>query len=650
MRESGSPSMEQLQRLLLEMQDVSEAYREFFDHAPIGFLDLDEDCVICRANPRAAVLLGRTQLELIAQPLHAFVSPSSRDRLRLHLQAAISGTRGGAVELEVDGPTGTTWLEMRSEASRGRCPARVRVSLADMTARKEDEATLRAAMRDAESAAAAKSQFLATMSHEIRTPLHGMLGIAEILSRTGLDDEQRDLVHTLRSSGDVLLRIINDVLDLSRLEAGGAEPADEPVDVSALVHDVVSSMCVLARDSDIELACRVDRSVPRLLKTDPHRIRQLLVNLVGNAIKFTTEGWVEVRADLVHRRDQAILRVAVEDTGIGIAADRIPALFDAFTQADSSIAKRFGGSGLGLAISARLARLLGGQLSVSSTEGAGSTFTLEIPVADVEPVLLAPEPWQDVRAMVLDGNDRSRLSLVALLSQRGAQADGVATVDDALALLDVGDAAYTLVCIDASLDEAVGELWARLTVLDVRVVWMRWPGARVSPSVAHSGLLRTRPLDAEALDEVLSDVRAPTETRTVVAPELASRHPLRVLVAEDNAVSRRVVEALLRNLGYSPDLVEDGEAAVLAARQAAYDLILMDMEMPRLGGVDAARRILEHSEVSPRIVAVTANVDAADEVRCRAAGMSGFLRKPFRSDELAQLLVSCDRAGGSSTR
>lgn len=638
---------EELRRVHDELRRAKAEFHELFDGAPVGFLTLDEHGVICRANVRAAKLFGCSQIDLVGRALHELVMDSSHHILESHLLGVTQHHRREVSDIEARTVAGTLWVELRSDRIANAERERIRCSMVDISERKQDEEALRSAKREAERAAEAKSQFLATMSHEIRTPLHGLLGVAELLGSTQLDVEQRDLVATLRASGDSLLHIINDVLDLSRLEAGGTEARQEVLDVESLFGDIVSSTSVLASERGLDLSCRIERSVPSRLITDPHRLRQVVVNLLGNALKFTTEGWVEVRVGFSYLRDQAILRVSVADSGIGIPADRLPRLFDAFTQADSSISQKFGGSGLGLAISARLARLLGGRLGVESTLGVGSTFHLEVPVSGVAPQTTKALPWAGLRALVVDNSPRSRGSLIELLRQHGAAVASLSSVEQALCLLDVGDSQYDVVFIDVGLAHGASA-WSRLRKLSCRVLWLRWPGQVMPPAAAEVGEVMTRPVLAQGLDDVLRG--DPEEKLEItVSPQLAEKHPLRVLVVEDNVVSRRISVALLERLGYQAQTANDGMEAVEAAAADDFDLILMDMEMPRLDGVGAAREVLGAGGHRPRIVAVTANVTTADEERCMSAGMSGFLRKPFRAEELARTLLDTRGPNGMAS-
>ncbi len=537
-------------------------------------------------------------------------------------------------------------LHCHGEATRGPDGAIVglRGTALDRTVERQTELDLVKAREAALVASHAKSQFLANMSHEIRTPLNGVLGMTALALETATDPEQRELIETAHASGKALLGIVDDILDLSKIEAGAIElecAAFSPVDVAG---EAVLALAPRADEKGVELVVHVAPDAPALLLGDALRFRQVVMNLVSNAVKFTARGEVEVT--LGRSADGAALRVAVRDSGIGIPRDRLEAIFEAFTQVDGSITRRFGGTGLGLSISRQLVLRMGGSLWGDSIEGAGSTFTFELSIGPAPTAVEAPLSLPPSRLLVVDDHPAAARALAALLTSCGASVTLAASAVEAALTIDRARAAgapFDAVLVDAadarSPAAALASLLAgKAAPPRVALVSVRGFGRDEAP-VAVRKPLAPRDVVA-AVGAVISRESAPRAAAAL--SEGASARRCHVLVAEDNDVNARVLTKVIRRLGHEVTVVGSGRATVEALARAAYDLVLMDVQMPDMDGLEATRRIRAREAltgVRTPIVALTASAMKGDEALCLAAGMDAYLPKPVLPDELRRVIV-----------
>lgn len=647
------------------LRESEERFRGIVENAPVGYCELETNGGFTFVNDAACAILGYPRERLRGMRLQELADVESRDLLDEQLGRVLAGEETVRnVEWVLSRPDGERRFAESSitlqRDPRGK-PVGLSVFFRDVTERRRAEELLRAKLA-AEAASRTKGEFLASMSHEIRTPLNAIIGLVDLLGKTDLRPEQREDLDVVRASAYALLSLINNLLDFSKIEAGKLELLEVSFDPWRFVEETVKISAVKAHNKGVELVFRIDPRLPGRLRGDPDRLRQVLLNLVDNAVKFTEKGEVVVRADLRRTgKDRAVVQFSVRDSGIGIPADRQQRIFEAYDQGDPAVSRRYGGTGLGLAVSARLVRLMGGRIGVKSAPGRGSLFAFTVPFRVEEGVAAGPPPAPDSlrRVLLVEDNAAARRITGEMLARAGIEHLPACNALETRRLLSSAPPPDAVI-LDAGPPGEDGlalAAWMRREAgySGPIVMTLTLPDLRRKPECKALGIqaVIVKPFGEEELLRALREAAAggaPAEEAqtSLPAPEPAERMPpLRLLVAEDTPFNQKFIQRLLERWGLTAVPARDGKEALERFAAEPFDAVLMDVQMPGMDGLEAttAIRRLEVQTGRPRtpIIAMTAHAVQGDRERCLAAGMDDYLAKPIDAAALKRILLA--RAG-----
>ena len=648
---------EQIEGLSDHLWEVREA-----EERARSLLEAQGDIIVRRDSSGRITYANDAFCELAGQSREVLIGSATELPIRDHGVVTVQpdGTRMHDEKVEFD--HGVRWISWREVSVRSDGGTEVQGVGRDVTSRVEAEQALTLARDQAEAASRTKSRFLATVSHEIRTPLNGMLGMADLLLDTPLTPEQLTYTKAAKTSGETLLTLIEEILDFSKIEAGRLDIESRPFALASMIEEAVELMAPRAQAKGIEIVSYVDERVPANVIGDVARLRQVLLNLLGNAVKFTENGGIGVIVESGDCENE--IRIEVRDTGIGISQDDLPRIFHDFEQADGSPTRKYGGTGLGLAISKRIIERMNGCIDVTSQVGVGSTFSISVqllPADTQEPTVVVPELSRSA-VMIVTAAEIEASLLARRLGRWGASTCTV--IDEKIAAALLPERPWDALLIDYPLARTMTEN-CDLTMLRIpkRIAMIR-PSERhelqALKAAGFTGYL-VKPVRAASLAARLAVTDTFEHSATEVAAETAdaSSRPakgLSILVAEDNEINALLVRALLTRLGHRPTIAVNGEAAVeswLAARASGcgYDLVLMDLQMPGIDGLEAARRIraaeAQASDSPTRIIALTANAQTEDRQSIFKAGLDGLLLKPLDRERLREILDTACGPGSS---
>jgi PAS domain S-box-containing protein len=658
-----------------QSHQMEARYQIFMNNIPAIALIKDSQSRILYMNEPMSRIYNIKLEDVKGQTQAGWLPRDVAEKIRRNDQEVLATKRVLQFEEVIPASDGIlhNWLSLRFPLEGPEGESLIGTVAIDITERKQAEVALKVAKDMAETANHAKSEFLANMSHEIRTPLNGVVGMTDLALGTDLTSEQREYLDTVKLSADALLTVINDILDFSKIEAGKIDLETIDFNVRDHLEATLKTLAFRGDEKGLELLCEVSPEVPEMVRGDSNRLRQIVVNLVGNAIKFTDAGEValKVRVDGEENGDH-VMHFTVSDSGVGIAQEKLQLIFKPFSQADSSTTRKYGGTGLGLSISARLVEMMGGKMWVESEVGRGSEFHFTARMGRSEKesemgTIAPPEILRGVKVLVADDNRTNRRILEGMLKRWGMNSTSVAEGKDALAALVAALKAgepYGLVLTDMHMPKMDGfDLIERIRQspeLSAAIIMMLTSAGHRGDAIRCQELgvaaYLLKPIRQSELREAIARVLGAKEqkgtipliTRYSLGDALEPKAALRVLVAEDNVVNQRLASRLLEKRGHRVTMTANGQEAVEALARQEFDLVLMDLQMPKMDGFEATAAIREREALDGThlpIIALTANAMKGDRERCLAAGMDGYLPKPIVAQELDELLATYEARG-----
>jgi len=702
------PSYEELEQRIIELEgkvaksskscdiqnESEDRFRLISETLPVGIFETDAKSECLYTNTSWQEIFGVSLIESLMSDWREFLHPDDRESVSEQWEQTLRNLKAFSKDCRVITPKGDErWIHLRSSPVFSDTGTRYTGTVVDITDRKHTEVELKKAKDAAEAASIAKSEFLANMSHEIRTPMNGVIGMTNLLMDTGLDVEQSQFTETIRTSADSLMTVINDILDFSKIEAGKLELEVIDFDLRITLEEVSELMSLKAYEKGLEFASIVHHEVPSLLRGDPGRLRQILINLLGNAIKFTDSGEVTLKAILEEEdAHRVVIHFSVSDTGIGISKKDMDRLFKSFSQVDGSTSRNFGGTGLGLAISKQLTELMEGRIGVDSIEGQGSTFWFTVAIEkqpEDRETLMILEDIRKKRILFVDDNAINRQVYREQLKSWGCRygeaSSGTQAIDELRSAQEAGDP-FEIGIIDMQMPEMDGEELGRSIKQDpdladtilimVSSMGVRGDVARLK-KIGFAAYL-TKPIKQSQLYDCLAatakiwkEKKQPQDATIVTRHSLADnkKQGVRILLAEDDATNQKVALHILKKFGYRADAAGNGQEVLQALEKVPYDIVLMDIQMPVMDGYAATRRIRElelkaqqvklnkndsedltDSEIqfSTRsgripIIAMTAHAMKGDREKCIAAGMDDYTPKPINPEELLEKIEKWTR-------
>lgn len=708
------PSYEELKQRIKELEkkvskstnlddvhnESEHRFRLISETLPVGIFETDANSECLYTNTSWQEIFGVSLIESLMSDWRTFLHPDDRDSVSEQWEQTLTNLKAFSKDCRIITPKGEErWIHLRSSPVFSDTGTRYTGTAVDITDRKRTEAELKKAKEAAETANIAKSEFLANMSHEIRTPMNGVMGMTNLMMDTDLSVEQLQFIETIRKSADSLMTVINDILDFSKIEAGKLELEIIEFDLRITIEEVVELMSLRAHEKGLEFACIVHHEVPSLLRGDPGRLRQILINLLGNAIKFTDSGEVTLEAVLEEEDDhRAVIRFSVRDTGIGISESGMDRLFKSFSQVDGSTSRNYGGTGLGLAISKQLTELMGGRIGVDSTQGRGSLFWFTVGMEkqpdDCETFII-DEDIRKKRILFVDDNAVNRQVYREQLRSWGCRyaeaSSGAQAINELRCAKQAGDS-FEIAIIDMQMPEINGEELGRIIKQDpfladtilimVSSMGTRGDAARLK-KIGFAAYLTKPVKQSQLYDCLAAATQISKEKKQSQDGAIVTRHSLvdnkkrgiRILLAEDDITNQKVALHILKKFGYRADAAKNGQEVLQALEKIPYDIVLMDIQMPVMDGYEATRRIRElevtaqhvnlgkndskdHSDNEIQllarsgripIIAMTAHAMKGDREKCIAAGMDDYTTKPINPDELLEKIEKWTRVEQNDT-